>query len=36
MKHNSRLRFSDIHFMRLALEFARRGYGTTSPNPKLP
>jgi diaminohydroxyphosphoribosylaminopyrimidine deaminase/5-amino-6-(5-phosphoribosylamino)uracil reductase len=25
----------DLHFMRLALRFARRGYGTTSPNPTV-
>src|ERR1043166_7761383 len=26
---------SDVRFMRLALRLARRGYGTTSPNPMV-
>jgi diaminohydroxyphosphoribosylaminopyrimidine deaminase/5-amino-6-(5-phosphoribosylamino)uracil reductase len=26
---------SDVHFMRVALRFARRGYGITSPNPMV-
>ena len=26
---------SDTYFMRLALRLARRGYGTTSPNPMV-
>ena len=29
------LAMPDVHFMRLALRLARRGYGTTSPNPMV-
>jgi diaminohydroxyphosphoribosylaminopyrimidine deaminase / 5-amino-6-(5-phosphoribosylamino)uracil reductase len=35
MKNNSHHRFSDAHFMRLALRFAQCGYGATSPNPMV-
>jgi diaminohydroxyphosphoribosylaminopyrimidine deaminase/5-amino-6-(5-phosphoribosylamino)uracil reductase len=35
MKNNSRHRFAVVQFMRLALRLARRGYGTTSPNPTV-
>jgi hypothetical protein len=31
--HLSLQAMSEAHFMRLALRLARRGYGTTSPNP---
>src|SRR5881628_1971294 len=32
---STRLAGKDAHFMRLALRLARRGYGTTSPNPMV-